>query len=74
MFHHFYGVKVWDYIEEKRVEQAMQKMSIPSLSMTEIASLSEFSSISNFNRVFRKYTGENPSDYKKSLIAGIGRI
>nr|WP_249665395.1 helix-turn-helix domain-containing protein [Mucilaginibacter sp. Bleaf8] len=36
-------------------------------SLTEIGYLAGFSDQSHFNRVFKKFTGESPSTYKKSL-------
>jgi AraC-like DNA-binding protein len=38
--------------------------------LSEIAYLTGFSDQSHFTRIFKKYTGKNPSSYKKSLSKG----
>lgn len=59
-----------DYMRKLRVEKAIQLMAQKDYSMTEIAYLTGFSDQSHFNRIFKKHTGQNPLDYKKSLRLG----
>ncbi|HMO62663.1 MAG TPA: chromate resistance protein [Ferruginibacter sp.] len=57
-----------EYIRRKRIEQAISFISKPEYSLTEIAYLTGFSDQSHFTRVFKQYTGQNPSAYRKKLL------
>ena len=67
---YFDNLSFGDYMRKLRVEKAIQLMANGSYSMTEIAYLTGFSDQSHFNRIFKKHTGQNPLDYKKSLRLG----
>ena len=56
-----------DYVRKKRIEKAMELMKDTQYSLTEIAYLTGFSDQSHFTRIFKKQTGENPSQYRKKL-------
>lgn len=66
---YFGNLSFGDYMRKLRVEKAIQLMEA-DYSMTEIAYLTGFSDQSHFNRIFKKHTGQNPLDYKKSLRLG----
>ena len=55
------------YIQNQRIEKAKGLMNTGSCSLTEIAYLTGFSDQSHFTRIFKKITGQNPSDYRKKL-------
>lgn len=55
-----------DYIRKLRIEKAIQLLNGSSNSLSEIAYLTGFSDQSHFNRIFKKYTGKNPSEYRKN--------
>lgn len=59
------------YISFTRISNAQRKIMETDLSITEITNLTGFSNITNFNRVFKKYSGISPSQYRKAyrLIA-----
>jgi len=40
-------------------------MSDRSISLTDIAYLTGFSDQSHFTRIFKKFTGSNPSEYRR---------
>ncbi|QIL40229.1 helix-turn-helix domain-containing protein [Pedobacter sp. HDW13] len=67
---YFDNLTFGDYMRKLRVEKAIQFMSHENYSLTEIAYLTGFSDQSHFNRIFKKHTGKNPLDYKKSLRLG----
>lgn len=56
-------------IGELVVQEAMNHLSIPSLSVMEVTSLFSFPDISSFGKYFKRYTGVNPSSYRKRAVA-----
>lgn len=63
------GVKLWDYIGEKRVLLATQLLiEFPNDSIISIALKCGFNNCPNFNRAFKKYTGQTPKKYKTSIL------
>lgn len=65
---HFDNLSFGDYIRKLRIEKAIELMTTPSYSLTEIAYLTGFSDQSHFSRIFRKHTGAAPSTYRKKLL------
>ena len=67
-FHGAMGAPFSRYLNDVRVERAVTLLKESGHSMTEIADLSGFGTIRNFNRVFRAVTGypprELPADYE----------
>jgi AraC-like DNA-binding protein len=53
------------YINARRVGKARDSLCNPALRITEIAFASGFQSISQFNRVFRKLTGQSPTQFRQ---------
>jgi AraC-like DNA-binding protein len=64
---YFENLSFGEYIRKKRIEKAIELMRSHSYALTEIAYLTGFSDQSHFTRIFRKHTGINPSEYKKTL-------
>jgi AraC-like DNA-binding protein len=64
---YFEDLSFGEYIRKQRIEKAKELMQSPKYSLTEIAYLTGFSDQSHFTRIFKKYTGINPSGYKKNL-------
>lgn len=61
----------YDYINYFRVEEAKQILSTPEAHHQKIASIAYdagFNSLSTFNEVFRKITGQTPSQYRKQSV------
>ena len=59
------GVALSEYIRNKRVDTARVLLTYTEFSCVEIAEYLCFASDSHFSRVFREYTGETPSGYRK---------
>ncbi|MBQ8954872.1 MAG: helix-turn-helix domain-containing protein [Clostridia bacterium] len=59
------GMAVSEYIRRKRVDTAQTLLRYTDFSCLEIAEYLCFSSDSHFTRVFRAYTGQTPSEYRK---------
>ncbi|OQP40740.1 AraC family transcriptional regulator [Niastella yeongjuensis] len=64
---HFGNLSFGEYIRKQRIERAMELMATPTYSLTEIAYLTGFSDQSHFTRIFKKHTGQSPSDYRKKM-------
>jgi AraC-like DNA-binding protein len=64
---YFENMSFGEYIRKQRIEKAIELMQQPAYSLTEIAYLTGFSDQSHFTRIFKKYTGENPSVYRKKM-------
>lgn len=60
------GTSFLEYITTRRVSHAQRLLKYTNYSITEIMADSGFSSIQTFNRVFKKYTGETPTEFRKN--------
>jgi AraC-like DNA-binding protein len=57
-----------EFVARVRVENAKKFLADPRLRMAEVADSTGFYSISQFNRVFRRYTGKSPTGYRAALF------
>jgi AraC-like DNA-binding protein len=64
---YFEDLSFGDYIRKQRIEKAKDLMLTATYSLTEIAYLTGFSDQSHFTRIFKRYTGENPSAFRKNI-------
>ena len=62
------GLTFTDYLGRVRIEKAKTLLFNPHLRITEIAYVVGFQSLTHFNRVFRKLTGESPSLFRANGI------
>ena len=62
-----------DYVARTRVEKTKQLLLNPNVRVSEAAFAAGFQSLSQFNRVFRRITGESPSAYRDQLHASGAR-
>jgi AraC-like DNA-binding protein len=60
------GITLVTYLNRYRVSQAKSLLEKGTLTLTEIALETGFSSSAYFSRVFRQEMGMNPTDYQKS--------
>ncbi|MGN1481191.1 helix-turn-helix transcriptional regulator [Porcipelethomonas sp.] len=67
MFKSETGISFSDYVNSKKIEAASTLIRFSDYSDLEISNLLSFSSHSYFIKVFRKYTGMTPKEYKKSF-------
>ncbi|GAB3508076.1 AraC family transcriptional regulator [Spirosoma knui] len=61
-----------DFVNQYRISQAKKQLLLDR-TVTEACFSSGFDSLSYFNRIFRKATNENPSQFKKRHLASIDR-
>ncbi len=65
------GYNFYDYVCYRRIKAAETLLMTPSNSITEVALQSGFSSLSTFNRTFKKIKGCTPSEYRNLFSAQI---
>ncbi|MEO6243862.1 MAG: helix-turn-helix domain-containing protein [Opitutaceae bacterium] len=58
------GLTLTDYIARARIERVKELLLNPHMRVSEAAFAAGFQSLSQFNRVFRRVTGESPSDHR----------
>ncbi|HEX7518569.1 MAG TPA: AraC family transcriptional regulator [Chthoniobacterales bacterium] len=58
------GVNFVEYIARTRFEKARGLLRDPNLRVSEIAFAVGFQSLSQFNRVFKKFSGKSPTEYR----------
>ena len=68
-FKHEYGTTIFNYINTLKIKEAKSMLRENKLSITEISSSLGFDSIHYFCRLFKKTTGQSPTEYLKSVKA-----
>jgi AraC-like DNA-binding protein len=61
------GMGFTGFVSRTRVEQAKKLLLNPNLRVSEIGYAAGFQSLNHFNRMFKKFTGQSPSDYRRQL-------
>ena len=64
LFKQYTNQTFYDYLSPKRIKAAEQMLIIPNLPITEISLKAGFSSLSSFNRTFKRLKGCSPSEYR----------
>src|SRR5439155_25653918 len=64
---YFDDLSFGEYIRKLRIEKAIHLLHTSPYSLAEIAYLTGFSDQSHFTRIFKKFTGNNPSAYRKNI-------
>lgn len=67
------GLTFVDYVNRVRVDLARDRLLNPHARVSEVAFDCGFQSLSQFNRSFRAVTGENPTEYRRMRLKGVGR-
>lgn len=61
------GKNLIAYMTEKRLEKAVEYIEIKDMSLTEIAFLVGYNDYTYFNKVFRRYMGISPTQFRDNL-------
>ncbi|MFD0958332.1 response regulator transcription factor [Paenibacillus chungangensis] len=72
LFKQTYGVTFIEYITRNRMEKAKELLANTQMSITSIAKEIGYAERRYFTKVFMKYTGDNPSDYRAKHQHGKG--
>ena len=62
------GVNLSDYINDVRIQKAIKLLKNPSLKVQDIGSRVGLVNVNTFIRVFKKYTGKTPNEYRYSNL------
>lgn len=65
------GTSYGDVLDATRRELALHHLRDPELQVSEIAYLLGFAEAGSFNRAFRRWTGQTPTEYRTSVGAGV---
>jgi AraC-like DNA-binding protein/ligand-binding sensor protein len=71
MFKRGTGLTFTEYVSRLRTEKAKQRLMDTHARVSEVAFEVGFQSLSQFNRAFRKVTGQSPSAYRRSLAVTV---
>jgi len=66
MFKKAYGITIFDYLFERRMQEAKRLLEDPYIKIYEIAEKLGYSNNAYFSSAFQKYTGMTPSEFRKS--------
>ena len=64
-----FGVNIYHYYLQKKMELALELLQEEKHTVNEIAELLGYASVSNFIEIFKKYYGTSPGNYKRLLLA-----
>lgn len=64
-FKNVYGTSFESYLQQIRVHKACELLLNSLHNVNEIASLVGYSDVNAFRKIFIRYTGKTPSDFKK---------
>ena len=67
-FHHETGIKLNDFILQQKTEEAKRLLRYTDRSAAAIGEYLAFSSPSHFTRVFKKYVGLTPNEYREKHV------
>ena len=68
MFKKATGMTFTHYLSLVRVAKAKKQLANPQLRLSEIAYEVGFNSLTHFNRMFRKLTGESPTVFRDRIL------
>jgi AraC-like DNA-binding protein len=70
------GTNFVEYVARTRFANACNLLRNPNLPISEIAFAAGFQSLSQFNRVFKRFSGKSPTQYRAATVraGGIGKI
>lgn len=68
LFRKTLGMTFPAYLLRMRMEKAAAYLQDPDLSITQIAEKVGYEDANHFSRAFKRYTGRNPSDYRRSQL------
>jgi AraC-like DNA-binding protein len=69
MFKKATGLHFTEYVSRVRIEKAKNLLLNPNLRISEVAYEIGFQSLTHFNRVFKKITGQSPTEFRNQLTS-----
>ena len=65
------GLTLTEYVNRARVERAKQLLANPDTRIGEVALAAGFRDFAHFNHTFKRYTGQNPRQYRVRLAGAV---
>jgi AraC-like DNA-binding protein len=65
-FKEVYGMTIYEFVQEQRMMKAKILLTSADYSISSVAEMVGFSSVSNFSTAFKKYTGILPSEFSQN--------
>jgi AraC-like DNA-binding protein len=62
------GINFVEYVARTRFANACDLLRNPNLRISEIAFTAGFQSLSQFNRVFKTFSGKSPTQYRATAV------
>ena len=62
------GINFVEYVARTRLANACDLLRNPKLRISEIAFAAGFQSLSQFNRVFKRFSGKSPTQYRTAAV------
>lgn len=62
------GVSIWDYINERKVDEAKRLLADPMMTIQDVSDKLNYCSRSYFSEVFKNCTGMWPSSYRTDIL------
>jgi len=66
VFKKYTKTTIHSFLLEQRLSFVMEKLKTEALTISEIASISGFKDIPHFTKIFKKYIGKTPTEYRNS--------
>lgn len=70
LFKEYTNHTFYEYLTEKRIRAAEQMLLVPKFPVTEVSIQAGFSSLSSFNRTFKRNKGCSPTEYRNLYTQG----
>lgn len=70
LFKEYTNHTFYEYLTEKRIRAAEQMLLVPKFPVTEVSIQAGFSSLSSFNRTFKRSKGCSPTEYRNLYTLG----
>jgi two-component system response regulator YesN len=61
------GENFIEYVTEARIRGAKELLADPGISIKEVCAMSGYSDPNYFSRIFKKYEGVTPSEYRENM-------
>jgi AraC-like DNA-binding protein len=74
LFKQFTGSTFYKYLNQKRITRAERSLSDMTLSVTDVAMASGFTSMSAFIRMFKIMKGCTPSEFRRMYSPNLGQL
>ncbi len=70
-FHERTGLTLLEYHNKVRIEAAQEQLRHPEIPVSAIAASTGFISASHFSQVFKRHTGQTPSEYRTAYLKSL---